>query len=51
MEERFFFMYHMHISDRECLSTPVHERKWFIQRFVEQKQKESDAIDNARKQK
>jgi hypothetical protein len=28
---------------------PVHERKWLIQRFIEQKKRESEAIDKARK--
>jgi hypothetical protein len=51
MEELFFFQYHMRMSKRDCMSLPVHERKWLIQRFIEQKKKESDAIDNARRQK
>ncbi len=33
------------------MTLPVHERKWLIQRFIQQKQKESDALEKARKQK
>jgi hypothetical protein len=32
-----------------CL--PVHERKWLIQRFIEQKKKENEAIERAKKAK
>lgn len=28
---------------------PVHERKWLIQRFIEQKKKENEAIEKAKK--
>lgn len=28
---------------------PIHERKWLIQRFIEQKKRENEAIDKARK--
>lgn len=51
MEELFFFQYHMHMSKQDCMTLPVHERKWLIQRFIEQKKRESDAIDKARKAK
>lgn len=39
----------MKTSKYECMSMPVHERKWLIQRFIEQKQKENEAIEKARK--
>jgi hypothetical protein len=51
MEELFFFQYHMRMSKVDCMGLPVHERKWLIQRFVEQKKKENDAIDRAKKSK
>lgn len=51
MEEFFFFQYHMHMSKQDCMTIPVHERKWLIQRFVEQKKKESEAIERMKKQK
>lgn len=31
------------------MTLPIHERKWLIQRFVEQKKKENDAIEKAKK--
>jgi len=31
------------------MTLPVHERKWLIQRFIDQKKKENEAIDKARK--
>ena len=49
MEELFFFQYHMKMSKRDCMHLPVHERKWLIQRFIEQKRKESEAVEKARK--
>jgi hypothetical protein len=49
MEELFFFQYHMHMSKRDCMTLPVHERKWIIQRFIRQKQRESEAIEKAKK--
>lgn len=51
MEELFFFQYHMRMSKRDCMSLPIHERKWLIQRFVTQKQREADAIEKAKKAK
>lgn len=51
MEELFFFQYHMHMSKQDCMCLPVHERKWLIQRFIEQKKKENEAIDRAKKAK
>lgn len=51
MEEIFFFLYHMNTSKQDALSFPIHERKWLIQRFVNQKRKENDAIEKARKNK
>jgi hypothetical protein len=51
MEELFFFQYHMHMSKQDCMSLPIHERKWLVQRFIEQKQKEKEAMDAARKKK
>jgi len=51
MEELFFFQYHMHMSKQDCMTIPIHERKWLIQRFIEQKKKESEAIERMKKQK
>ena len=51
MEELFFFHYHLHSSRRDAMTLPIHERKWMIKRFVEQKRKENEAIEKARKNK
>lgn len=51
MEELFFFQYHMNMSKQDSMSLPVHERKWMIQRFIEQKQRENEEIEKARKAK
>ena len=42
MEEMFFFMYHMRQSRDEFLSLPINERKWMIDRFIRQKEKENE---------
>lgn len=49
MEELFFFQYHMHMSRFDCLSLPIYERKWFLHRFIQQKEKENDAMEKAKK--
>jgi hypothetical protein len=41
----------MHMSKQDCYTLAVHERKWLIQRFITQKQKENEAIDRAKKAK
>ena len=49
MEEMFFFMYHMRQCRDEFLSLPINERKWMIDRFIRQKEKENEAMEAARK--
>ncbi len=51
MEELFFFQYHMHMSKQDSMTLPVHERKWLIQRFIDQKKRENEAMEKARKAK
>lgn len=51
MEELFFFQYHLKMSKQDCMTLPVHERKWLIQRFIEQKKRESDALEKAKRRK
>ena len=48
MEELFFFQYYMYMPKEVCLSYPIHERKWLIRRFVEQKNKENEAMEKAK---
>lgn len=47
MEEKFFFMYQLHTE--QCMTFPIHERKWYIERFIEQKEKENQAIESAKR--
>jgi hypothetical protein len=49
MEEMFFFMYHMRQSREDFLSLPINERKWMIDRFITQKERENEAMESARK--
>ncbi len=37
------------MSKTEVIQMPIHERKWWIHRFVEQKNKENAAIETARR--
>jgi hypothetical protein len=50
MEEIFFFMYHLHQSKRDALVIPVYERRWLIDRFVKQKDRENEQIEAAKRQ-
>jgi hypothetical protein len=49
MEELFFFMYHMKQSRENFMTLPINERKWLIDRFIQQKEKENEAMESARK--
>ena len=51
MEEQFFFRYHMNMSRSEFRNYPINERKWMIARFVDQKEKEHEAIEKAKRKK
>jgi hypothetical protein len=51
MEEQFFFKYNLKCSRDEFLSYPINERKWMIHRFLQQKDKEHEAMEKARKKK
>jgi hypothetical protein len=49
MEEVFFFQYHMRMSRSECMGIPIYERKWLIDRFIDQKNKENQAMEEQRR--
>lgn len=49
MEEIFFFQYHLHMSRRDCMTMLIHERKWMIERFIMQKNRENEAMEAARR--
>lgn len=48
-EEVFFFQYHMRLPMSGSMSLPINLRKWMIERFVEQKEKENEAMESARR--
>jgi hypothetical protein len=51
MEEQFFFRYHLRASRKEFRTYPINERKWMIARFIQQKEKENEAMEKAKKKK
>jgi hypothetical protein len=36
-------------SRNEFMCLPINERKWLIERFIQQKEKENEAMESARK--
>lgn len=49
MDEEFFFLYHLKVGRREFLQYPVNERKYIISKFIEQREKENEYMEKARK--
>ena len=49
MEEFFFFLYHLRQSREQFMSLSINERKWIISRFIQQKDKENEAMEAARR--
>lgn len=49
MEEVFFFMYHLNLSRDAFMCLPINERKWLIERFIQQKEKENEALESAKR--
>jgi hypothetical protein len=49
MEEVFFFEYYLHESRNNTLAIPINERKWLIARFFEQKERENEAMEKAKR--
>lgn len=48
-EEIFFFQYHMKLPMHNSMSLPIKFRKWMIDRYIQQKEKEHEAMEAARK--
>jgi hypothetical protein len=48
-EEVFFFLYHMRQSMTETLKLPIIMRKWLINKFLEQKEKEHQHMEAERR--
>jgi len=44
-------MYHLHQQISEFYKMTIYERKWHIYRFIEQKEKENEAIEKERNKK
>jgi hypothetical protein len=50
-EDVFFFLDQKNISPEDTLSWPINIRKWLIHRSIEQREKEQNAIEAAKKKK
>jgi len=51
-DEVFFLIYHMHMTLREAKNVlTVGERKRLIQKFIEQRERENEAIEKERKKR
>lgn len=48
-EEIFFFQYHMKLPISQAMALPINWRKWMIDRFVEQKTRENEQMESARR--
>jgi hypothetical protein len=48
-EEIFFFQYHMHLPMAASMTLPINLRKWMIERYIEQKEKEHEAMEAQRR--
>ena len=51
MEEKFFFLYNMRLPPRLAMDLPINERKWMIHRFIQQRERENQAAEAARRKK
>ena len=49
MEEIFFFQYHLHLDKQKAMSYEITERKWMIERFIQQKTKENEQMEAERR--
>jgi hypothetical protein len=48
-EEIFFFQYHLRLNHSETMTMPINLRKWMIERFITQKEKENEAMEASRR--
>ena len=49
MEEVFFFQYHLRVDKFTCMKYYVNERRYIIERFIQQKNSEKEEIDKERR--
>jgi len=47
MDEFFFFLYHLHVKKQDFMQLTIAERKYLIEKFIEQKKKESEEQEKA----
>lgn len=51
MDEQFFFLYHLNTSRTDFLKYPINERKYLISKFIEQKEREHEYMEKAKRKK
>lgn len=49
MDEMFFFLYHLHVQKQDFMQFTIAERKYLIDKFIEQKTKENEDYKKALK--
>lgn len=42
-------MYHLHLPRESFMTLPINERKWLIERFIAQKERENEAMESAKR--
>lgn len=51
MEDVFFLEYHLHQQRTTILQMPINERKWMVERFVQQRNRENEQVEASRRRK
>jgi hypothetical protein len=49
MDEEFFFLYHLKVGRKDFLQYPINERKYIIAKFIEQREKENEYMEKAKR--
>jgi len=49
MDEEFFFLYHLKVGRKEFLQYPINERKYIITKFIEQRERENEYMEKAKR--
>lgn len=49
MEDKFFFVYHLKMDPETAMRMPIGDRRWYIERFIKQKEQENEAMESARR--
>lgn len=48
-EEIFFFQYQFRMDPEICMRLPINLRKWMIERWIQQKERENEAMERAQR--